>query len=319
MSLTTIFPGCHMLTTTVGANRLNLYLLDGERTLLVDSGVHSTPETAIFPALAAAGLPARIDMLLISHADADHHGGNAALLKHSPGTLVLCHRMDALRVTMKQQHIRERYTDAVRADDTPYTPELLTWLDEHIGPDAPVHLILSGGEQLWLGPGRSWEVIHAPGHTAGHLALWNAAKRTLIIQDAVLGRGIADAGGQIVSPPPYFDVASYVETIQRLRALGAERLLCAHFAPIEGVAEVEAFFAASDAMVAAIHGFTLAIVQRACRPLTLSAVCTAIDAELGPFPSAVQWIPPVRAHLEQHAAHGRMRELRGAGPRTWCV
>jgi glyoxylase-like metal-dependent hydrolase (beta-lactamase superfamily II) len=317
MTLTTIFPGCHMLTSVVGGNRLNLYLLDGERTLLVDSGVHTTPETVISPALAAAGLPEQIDLLFISHADADHHGGNAALLACSPGTIVLCHRLDALRVTTRQQHLRERYTDAVRADDTPFAPELLEWLDTNIGPDAPVHLVLSGGEQIWLGPGRSWEVIHAPGHTAGHLALWNAAKRTLIIQDAVLGRGVPDAAGQIASPPPYFDVASYVETINRLRALGAERVLSAHCAPIEGVAAVDAFFAASEETVAVIHGLTIDIVRRACRPLTLAAVCAAIDAQLGPYPAAVQWIPPVRAHLEQHAAHGRLRELRGAGPRAW--
>jgi glyoxylase-like metal-dependent hydrolase (beta-lactamase superfamily II) len=317
MTLTTIFPGCHMLTSVVGGNRLNLYLLDGERTLLVDSGVHSTPETVIFPALTAAGLPERVDLLLISHADADHHGGNAALLARLPNTLVLCHRMDAMRVTTRQQHLRERYTDAVRADDTPFAPELLEWLDANIGPDAPVHLLLSGGEQIWLGPGRSWEVIHTPGHTAGHLALWNAAKRTLIIQDAVLGRGVPDASGKIVSPPPYFDVASYVETINRLRALGAERLLSGHFAPIAGTEAVEAFFAASQATVTLIQDLTIDIVRRACRPLTLSAVCATIDEHVGPYPVAVQWIPPVRAHLEQHAAHGRLRELRGAGPRAW--
>lgn len=314
-----IFPGLLAIEAGAGGSRLTLYLIHGERTLLVDSGLRDTPEAAIFPALAEAGLPGRVDLLLISHADADHHGGNAALLARAPGALVLCHSLDAPRVAGRERHLRERYTDAVAADDTPFDPALLAWLDANIGPDAPVHLALDGGAQLWLGPGQPWEVLHAPGHTAGHLALWHAGRRTLIAQDAVLGRGVPDAAGAIASAPPYFAVDSYRATLGRLRALGAERLLTAHFPPVEGAAAVAAFLDASAQFVDELDALLLALVRAAPRPLTLGELCARVDERLGPYPVALQWVPPVRAHLERHVAGGLLRELRGAGPRRWAA
>ncbi len=82
----------------------------GERTLLIDSGLRDTPATAIYPALAAAGLPQQIDLLLISHADADYHGGNAAVRERSPHVTVLCHEFDRRRVESKDHHMRRRMT-----------------------------------------------------------------------------------------------------------------------------------------------------------------------------------------------------------------
>ena len=64
-----LLPGLYRIETALGDNLLALYLICGEHTLLVDSGVRDTPDTVIFPALAQAGLPPRIDMLLVSHAE----------------------------------------------------------------------------------------------------------------------------------------------------------------------------------------------------------------------------------------------------------
>lgn len=314
-----ISPGLAAVELAMGESRLCLYLLYGERALLVDSGLRGMPGALIFPALEAAGLPTRIDLLLNSHADADHHGGNAEVLDRCPQALVLCHALDAPRISSRERHLRERYTAAVAPDDTPYEPALLAWLADGIGPDAPVHIALSGDETIWLGPGRSWRVIHAPGHTDGHLALWDAAEGALIIQDAALGRGVPDAAGRIASPPPYFAVAPYLAALGRLRGLGAGRLLSAHFPPVIGAAAVAAFLAESAAFVEELDALTLAVVRAAGGPLTLSAVCAAVDRRLGPYPGAVQWVPPVRAHLEHHTAQGRLRELRGAGPRRWEI
>ena len=319
MAAQAILPGVTAITTMIGANPLALYMLHGERTLLLDSGLRGMPDAVIFPTLEAAGLPVRLDMLLNSHADADHHGGNAGVLARSPDTLVLCHALDAPRVSSKERHLHERYTDAVAADDTPYDPALLAWLADGIGPDAPVHLALQGGEQLWLGPYASWKVLHVPGHTPGHLALWSAEHGALIVQDAVLGGMGVEPDGAVGSPPPYFELEPYLATLGWLRGLGAELLLGAHFPPLEGSAAVERFFEASAQFVAELDGLTLGLVRAASTPLTLGAVCTAVDTRLGPSSAPVQWLPPVRAHLEHHAAQGRLRELRGDGPRAWAA
>lgn len=317
MGARVILPGLTALETAIGPNLLTLYLLHGERTLLVDSGLHGMPEQVIFPTLEAAGLPTRLDMLLNSHADADHHGGNAGVLARSPHTLVICHALDAPRVASRERHLRERYSDAVAADDTPYDPEIMAWLADGIGPDAPVHLALQGGEVIWLGPHASWEALHVRGHTPGHLALWSAQHGALLVQDAVLGGMGVEQDGSIGSPPPYFEVGSYLATLARLRGLGAELLLGAHFAPIRGAAAVAAYLDASAQFVAELDALTLELLRAAPAPQTLGAVCAAVDARLGPSSTAIQWIPPVRAHLERHVAEGRLRAIAGDKARRW--
>jgi len=313
-----LLPGLHLIETALGDNRLALYLLRGERTLLIDSGVRDTPEAVVFPALTEAGLPPRIDMLLISHADADHHGGNAAVRARAPQVTILCHELDRPRVESKATHLAGRYTAVVAADDLRYEADLLDWLDAMIGPDTSVDIGLRGGETIQLGAGVSWEVLHTPGHSAGHLALWDSRQRVLIAQDAVLWRGVPDRDGQLPSPPPYYDVESYVETLRRLRELRPEWLLTAHYPVIHG-AEVDAFFAESLAFVDQIDAVVLEIVRAAGRPLMLGEVVAALDARLGPFAVSIQWIGPVLTHLARHVAAGRLALRCGGAARAWVA
>jgi glyoxylase-like metal-dependent hydrolase (beta-lactamase superfamily II) len=312
-----IVPGIYQIETEMGDNRLCLYLLRGEQTLLIDSGMAGSPAGAVYPALAAAGLPLQIDLLLVSHADADHHGGNAAIRAGSPGVTILCHELDRQRVESKANHLRGRYADVVAADDVVYPPELMTALSDMIGPDTPVTLGLRGGETLALGGGRTYQALHTPGHTAGHLSIWDPERRVLIIQDAVLWRGVPDRAGVALSPPPYYDAGAYVETIRRLRVLEPAWLLTAHYPLIKG-RSVDEFFAASLDFVAAVDRAVLEVVDNAHRPLSLSAVIDAVDARLGPFAVAIQWVGPVLAHLRRHVAERRLREDAGGDRRYWA-
>ncbi len=319
MNVYAIIPGVTAIETTMGNAPLRFYLLSGDRTLLVDSGLRTMPETVIFPALETAGLPVRLDMLVNSHADADHHGGNAGILARSPGTLILCHALDAPRVESRERHLRERYTMAVAADDVTYSATTMEWLADGIGPDTPVDLTLLGGERIRLGPGAAWDVIHAPGHTSGHLALWNADQGVLIVQDAALGGMGVEPDGAIGSPPPYFEVDAYLRTLDRLRQLDAPWLLTAHFPILSETKAVRAFLDASAQFVADLDELVFDVVRTAAAPQTLGAVCAAVDQRLGPSSTPIQWIPPVRAHLERHAVAGRLHEEHAAGARTWSA
>ncbi len=311
-----IVPGIYQIETEMGDNRLCLYLLRGERTLLIDSGLAQSPARVIYPALAAAGLPSQIDLLLTSHADADHHGGNAAIRRGSPGVTILCHELDRPRVESKATHLRGRYTEVVAADDVGYPVELMAMLSDMIGPDAPVAIGLRGGETLALGDGRRYQILHTPGHTAGHLSLWEPERRVLIVQDAVLWRGVPDRAGAVPSPPPYYDVDAYEETIRRLRALEAGRLLTAHYPIMQGDA-VDEFFAVSLEFVSLVDRAVLEAVEGARGPLSLSRVIGAVDERLGPFGIQIQWVGPALAHLRRHVAQGRVREATQGSYRFW--
>ena len=311
-----IVPGVYQIETEMGDNRLCLYLLRGERTLLIDSGMAASPRAAVFPALSAAGWPQQIDLLLVSHADADHHGGNAAIRAGSPNVTILCHELDRPRIESKASHLRGRYNEVVAADDVYYAPEIMAWLADMIGADTPVEIGLRGNETLGLGDGMRYQILHTPGHTAGHLSIWNPERRLLIVQDAVLWRGVPDRGGEVPSPPPYYDAGAYVQTLRRLRALEPEWLLTAHYPVVHGAA-VDEFFATSLAFVEKVDQAVLEAVQQARGPLSLRAVIDAVDDCLGPFAMRIQWIGPVLAQLRQHVTEGQLRMQTGGESQTW--
>jgi glyoxylase-like metal-dependent hydrolase (beta-lactamase superfamily II) len=93
MSMQEVAPGIHRIESDLGSRFMAQYLLIGaQRTVLVDTGLAQTPDTALVPALEEAGLEP--DLILISHADLDHCGGNRTMRQRYPRTLLACHERD---------------------------------------------------------------------------------------------------------------------------------------------------------------------------------------------------------------------------------
>jgi endoribonuclease LACTB2 len=92
----------------------------------------------------------------------------------------------------------------------------------------PVHRLLRDGDRIDLGPcpadGRSWhlEVLHTPGHASGHLAFFEPFYRLLFAGDMV------STVISMVIAPPDGDLAVYLQSLQRLRALPTRLLLPSH-------------------------------------------------------------------------------------------
>jgi glyoxylase-like metal-dependent hydrolase (beta-lactamase superfamily II) len=184
-----VAPGIHRIESVLGPRPFSQYLLCGERSLLVDTGVAGTPEAVILPYLDSAGLsPANLDFVLNTHADVDHFGGNAAIRARAPLAVFCAHSADVLWIEDRERILRERY-GWYAAHDVDYSPEEKDWLREAMGPNVPIDLWLSGGERFRLGPELVVQVIHLPGHSPGHVGLWEPTSRTAIITDAALGRG----------------------------------------------------------------------------------------------------------------------------------
>ena len=74
------------------------------------------------------------------------------------------------------------------------------------GGDAPVDEGLRGGETLRLSDDWRVEVLHLPGHTFGHIGVWDPRSRAAIIIDAVLERGIYSNDGELLIPPRIYDL-----------------------------------------------------------------------------------------------------------------
>jgi glyoxylase-like metal-dependent hydrolase (beta-lactamase superfamily II) len=89
-----------------------------------------------------------------------------------------------------------------------------------------------------------WRMVHTPGHTPGHIALWREADRALISGDAVITTRQESAYSVLLQdpemhgPPAYFtpDWKSAGFSVRRLAALGPELLVPGHGRALAGAA-----------------------------------------------------------------------------------
>jgi glyoxylase-like metal-dependent hydrolase (beta-lactamase superfamily II) len=309
-------PGIYRIESVLGPRPFSQYVLRGERSLLVDTGVAGTPEAVILPYLDSMDLsPTDLDFVLSTHADVDHFGGNAAIRAWAPRAVFCAHGADVPWIEDRERILRERY-GWYAAHDVDYSPEEKEWLREAMGPNVPVDLRLSGGESFRLGPELVVQVMHLPGHSPGHVGLWEPSSRTAIITDAALGRGLYDMAGHVISPPPYFDVTSYEGSVRLLRSLSPQRLLTAHYEVMEGEDAARFLEESATFVERARRAVAEALAEHG--ELTLRGLLEISNPELGPFTVMQNELAgTLRAHLRELVAAGRAEEVAGEGPPAW--
>ena len=229
-----VAPGIHRIEGDLGERYVCQYLLVGdERTLLVDTGLRDMPAQVIAPYLATLGRSlADLDDVLISHADVDHCGGDRALRAAAPGARLLCGEPDRAWIESNAAMMAGNYRWYEAYGFGP-SPDDVAFLERELGGDAPIDVGLRGGETLRLGADWRVEVLALPGHTPGHLGLWDPRSGAAIVIDAVLADGVYDRAGHRLIAPRYYSAAGYEATIRRLRALDPALLLTAHYEVME--------------------------------------------------------------------------------------
>lgn len=248
-------PGITRLAAPMGSRWLAFYVLDGEGSCTVfDAALPGW----IVRWLEDGSRAERVTQLVISHADADHVGDAAALRARCHDLAILCHPRDRRWVENHDLLVQERYGEACgrfgfRCGDP------LAGLRDLCGPDFTATSLLMDGERLAIGS-RVWEVLHVPGHTPGHIALWDARGEVLIFGDAALGSAIPDVDGHPSMPPTHRYIGDYLSTIDRLMQLPVRLALSAHWPPLDG-SEFRRLLEQSRACVER----DLAAVSSACR------------------------------------------------------
>ncbi len=291
-----ILPGIHRIESDLGVRFMCQYILVGEdRTVLVDTGIAGTPEEVIIPYLEEIGLSLEdIDEVIISHADVDHCGGNRALKERHPSLWFSCGEPDRAYIETKKVMLAEIYRWSEPYGFGP-DEDSLDWIRRELGGDSPIDAGLRGGETMRLGPDRRIEILHLPGHTLGHLGIWDPKNNAAIIIDAALETGIYDREKNRLIPPRYFDATQYQSTIRKVQILRPEHLLTAHYPPMQGE-EAHDFLDRSLSFTEQVHR----VVNEGLRDGTtdLWELTKRADAELGPYPEFMTELGAgVRAHL----------------------
>ena len=249
LTVTEVAPGLHRLALPLGihgVSTVSAYLLAGDGAdTLVDCGVAAAPTAdgdpgpdgtaALELALKTCGSAfERIERLIVTHAHIDHFGLAGEVVRRSGGELWM-HRsteLDLAKYVDPAEAVDNR--ELMLADHGLYGPDLTEtsrglcdWLPVMPSIGRPSTL-LDGGERFAAGD-RTWEVVHTPGHSPGHVCLWNAADRLLCSGDHLL---------QLVSPPVTFErgfetdpMGSYLDSLERVRVLEPALTLPGHGAP----------------------------------------------------------------------------------------
>jgi glyoxylase-like metal-dependent hydrolase (beta-lactamase superfamily II) len=317
-----VAPGIHRIEARFAGRYLFQHVLVGDdRILLIDSGVADTPEEVIFPYVESIGRePSAIDYLLCTHPDADHIGGNAAVLRRAPSCRILAHTLDVRWIEDPDTMVAERY-DGFRADHgIGDPPEALAESRALCGDPTSVDIALRGGE--WIALADDWrvQVLHMPGHSEGHLSVWDPRSATLIIADAAMGAALPFVDGARALAPTYTHPGPYAATSAALGTWPAERLLTAHFPAMEGDA-IAAHLCTTAETVRSIEATLLETIDESPTPLGLRELIDAVDGRCGPLPEATRdtWGPPVFGHLEELEARGRITARREGGRQVWCA
>jgi glyoxylase-like metal-dependent hydrolase (beta-lactamase superfamily II) len=310
-----IYPGAFQIASLYGGRHLFQYLFLGDSVVLFDSGIASTPEAVIFPAMGNLGIcPEQITLAITSHADGDHLGGNHAIKQASPRTLLACGTADQEMVE-DPQVLWDRHYNFLQDDfgvgiDAKPAPEA--------GNPQKIDLTFEGGEKIRIRKDWQLEVLHVPGHSRGHLALYDAEHKAAFISDAVHGRGSPKASGEMALPVTYYYVDAYLATISLLEQLPMEALYTAHFPAMRGSA-IRDFMAESRQVVQTFDRILLSALKGAPSGLNLTQLTEAIGAAFSDWPKDTLMFAmfAIKGHMDRLEGRGQARLIRDRRPYRW--
>jgi glyoxylase-like metal-dependent hydrolase (beta-lactamase superfamily II) len=220
---------------------VNVFLFkDGVEADLLDCGMNSEESVEmILQAVRQVGAT-RLRKLLVTHIHPDHYGAAGTLAGEGRADLYM-HRLEVPLVHPRYVEL-ERLVEEVRryllingvpADEAEVLSNSQRALSQVVKPAVPA-VQLDGAEDVTMGR-RRMHVEWTPGHSPGHVCLFERESRLLFAGDHILPDLSPNIGLHPQSTPdPLHD---YLEGLRRMAALEPARVLPAHGRPFATVAE----------------------------------------------------------------------------------
>jgi len=158
--------------------------------------------------------------LALTHIHLDHAGAAGTLVERWPDLEVWVHERGAPHLVDPSR--------LLASAERLYGDQMQTlWGETRAVPESNLR-VLRGGERR-----DGLEVAYTPGHASHHVCYWDPAGATAFVGDVA---GVRAAPSRYVlapTPPPDIDVELWLESIERVRAWGPQRLAITHFGLFE--------------------------------------------------------------------------------------
>jgi glyoxylase-like metal-dependent hydrolase (beta-lactamase superfamily II) len=211
--------------TFVPLEYINVYVVRGvEGAILIDTG-WNTPEafSALEEGLKGHGIGWRdIRQIVITHIHPDHYG-LAKKIRELSGAKVAMHWIEAGLIdpryinfpNLLEKMGRELHSNGVPLNELPGLEEASLWMNEFVMPLLP-DVELDNGDRISNGS-FEFEVIWTPGHSAGHISLYEAERNLLFAGDHILFEITPNVSYHPQSGDnPLGDYVNSLEAIERL-------------------------------------------------------------------------------------------------------
>lgn len=202
-------------------------LVSPDEIALIETGPTATLP-ALWAGIRAAGFdPARLTSIFVSHIHLDHSGGAGAVVREYPNVRVFVHPVGAPHLADPSRLVNSAarlYGDAM----DPLWGEVVPVPDRQVVALADGATVEAGGHVL--------TALFSPGHASHHVTYWNSGLGVAFTGDVGGVRMPGSTYALPPAPPPDLDPAAWALSTERLRQLGARRLLLTHGGAFDDVA-----------------------------------------------------------------------------------
>jgi glyoxylase-like metal-dependent hydrolase (beta-lactamase superfamily II) len=228
-----------VVPTPYAVGPANVYVFPDGPITLFDCGPNTPPtENALLLGLAAIGVaPEQIARIAISHAHPDHYG-MAPRLREMSGARILVGELDLPKLQDRSMLVatgRLLLQEGMPMEELLEMGERERKLGSQIRPDVEEATALRAGDRLRF-DAFDLEVLHLPGHTAGHICLYDRESGTLFSGDTLL---LDISPNPLIEPDPMDpterrrSLIEYLDSLDRLSELRLSTVFPGHGPPID--------------------------------------------------------------------------------------
>ncbi|TNY35410.1 MBL fold metallo-hydrolase [Thermomonospora catenispora] len=205
------------------------YLIRSDRPCLVEPGTSGSAPT-VRRALEELGIgPDDLATVVVTHIHLDHAGGVGDMARMYPNAEIVVHEKGA-------RHLADP-SRLMRSARMVYGDMLDTVFGELKPTEASRIRAVEETGVIDLGGGRRLETHYSPGHAKHHIGLLDSLSGDLYVGDAAGVYIPETADVRPATPPPDFDLDTALASLEKFRSLGPQRLLFAHYGPVDAVNE----------------------------------------------------------------------------------